>query len=96
MPKFAIGDKVRVVHGSMDCWVRKDCITDKDIIISVESNGYMIDGDPELIGLEALIENAKDGRNNEGQYSIFIKEKGSISWFSDKQLELISKNKNAL
>ena len=94
--KFSTGDKVRIIHGSMDCWVHKDYITDKDIIISIEPNGYMIDGNPELIGLEALIESTKYGRNNEWQYSIFTKERGSVSWFRDEQLELISKNNNTL
>jgi len=94
-PKYGIGDKVKIVNYGHPIWESKICPKQErlDFPVIYEDGAFRyLDMSPKLIGKIGIIEKV-DVVQGKPQYAINgIPEKHA--WYSEDQLELISKNKN--
>ena len=88
-PAYGIGDKVRIVNYGHLVWVSKNESKPNKSIIMSDADRWWVDMAPELVGQTGLVQKVIETQNVIS-YSVYK----VGSWFSEGQLELVSRNNN--
>jgi len=95
VPKFAIGDKVRIVNYGHLIWQNKNFNNEPMMafpLYTEDENCWWLDMSPDLVGQIGIIQQATVTQGH-SQYAI-DGIKGKHAWYDDEQLEMISENPN--
>lgn len=93
--KFGIGDKVKIVNYGAPVWFNKRDRMSKNAWPTIKEDKHFVMKDmyPEVVGQEGIVKLCALTQKDEPQYSL-DGIKGKSAWYTEEQLELITKNTN--